>query len=136
MTLTQKQQITVMRRGGTSYGKIAATLRISENTIKAYCRRNNLSACRSVAQPERAEAGDKCPNCGSSLTHTPGAKRKRFCSDKCRLAWWKDHPEAVKRKAVYHFTCATCGTAFESYGNNHRRYCSRACFASTRRRTV
>jgi len=130
MTPTQKQQITVMRRDGISYGKIAAILRISENTVKAYCRRNN------VVQSQRSEATENCPNCSAPLTHTPGAKRKRFCSDKCRLAWWNGHPEAVRRKAFYHFTCATCGVAFDSYGNNHRRYCSRACFVASRRDSV
>ena len=29
-----------------------------------------------------------CKNCGGKLEHTPGRKPKKFCSDKCRMAWW------------------------------------------------
>jgi len=130
MTSAQKRQIVVMRGKGDSYKMIAAALGLSPNTVQSYCRRNNLSVgCA-------ADEADVCRNCGSLLTHTPGSKRKRFCSDKCRLAWWNVHPEAVNRKAIYHFVCASCSAAFESYGNNSRKYCSRACFAASRRGSV
>ena len=42
MNALQKQNIANMRRNGASYAKIAAALDISENTVKSYCRRNNL----------------------------------------------------------------------------------------------
>lgn len=136
MTRSQKQRVVHLRGKGKSYAAIADTLGISENTIKSYCRRNILSAGCTIAQPETAEAADVCLNCGRSLIHTPGLKRKRFCSDKCRSAWWKVHPEALNRKAIYHFICPKCGKVFESYGNAHRKYCSRACLADARRGSV
>jgi len=119
----QKQKIEYMRGMGESYAAIADALGISINTVKSYCRRNGLGS----------NSDDVCACCAKPLTHTPGHKKKRFCSDKCRMAWWTQHPEAVKRKAVYHFVCPICGTEFESYGNAHRRYCSRACFALSRK---
>lgn len=131
MTGLQKQRIEYLRGKGESYSAIAADLGISTNTVKSYCRRNNLGA--GYAAESLTQTDDACENCGKPLEHTPGAKKKRFCSDNCRLEWWKSHPEAVTRKAVYTFVCPTCGAEFEAYGNAHRKYCSRACFGAARR---
>lgn len=126
MTIKQKQQITAMRRSGVSYVKIATDLSISVGTVKSFCRRNNLGA---VSEP----AGGVCAHCGVPLVHTAKAKKKRFCSNQCRLAWWNTHPGAVNRKAFYQFTCGICGAAFESYGDKNRKYCSRICYGLSRR---
>jgi endogenous inhibitor of DNA gyrase (YacG/DUF329 family) len=133
MTNTQKQRIAYLRGKGDSYAAIADALGISENTVKSYCRRSNIGIGEKA---EQAATMDACANCGRPLEHTPGAKRKRFCSDKCRMVWWKAHPEAVNRKAVYRFACPACGAEFESYGNARRKYCSRACFGAARRASV
>ena len=127
MTALQKKRIAYLRGKGDSYTRIAATLGISENTVKSFCRRNNLGKNQPIA------IENACGNCGKPLVHTPGAKRKRFCTDKCRMAWWNAHPEAVNRKSVYHYQCLACGVSFVSYGNARRRYCSRACFGAARR---
>ena len=136
MTLKQKQQIASLRGRGDSYKMIAMALGISTNTVQSYCRRNNISAQCTTAHPGTLGEADVCPNCGRLLIHTPGVKRKRFCSDKCRSAWWKAHPESLNRKAIYRFICPNCGMPFESYGNAHRKYCSRACLADARRGSV
>ena len=131
MTLAQKSRITYLRGSGESCAKIAAELNISENTVKSFCRRNKLGAA-STAEPAPIHDGS-CGNCGKPVSRTAGAKMKRFCSDKCRMAWWNAHPEAVNRKAVYRFVCPVCDTEFQSYGNAKRKYCSRACFGSAGR---
>ena len=133
MTSTQKQRIKFLRGKGESYAAIADDLGISENTIKSYCRRNNIGIATNKEQPILTNT---CANCGSPIRHTPGAKHKRFCSDQCRMAWWKAHPEAVNREAVYRFVCPTCGTEFEAYGNANRKYCSRACFGVARKASL
>ena len=56
---------------------------------------------------------------------------RRFCYDACRMAWWKNHPEKLNRKAEYHFTCAHCRKKFTAYGNKNRKYCSRACYGKS-----
>ena len=132
MTKTQKQKIECLRGKGESYAAIADALDISENTVKSHCRRNGLGTNYIKEQPA-ADAEDACACCGKPLIHTPDAKRKRFCSDRCRMAWWAKHPEAVNRKAVYKFVCPICKTEFTAYGNARRRYCSRACFGLSRR---
>ena len=44
MTNDQKEKIWQMRQDGKSYSQITLNLGINENTVKAYCRRNNLRA--------------------------------------------------------------------------------------------
>jgi len=139
MTRSQKEKVKQMRDSGDSYAQIAVALNISESTIKSHCRRHNLGAGY-VAAPAIMEDGacgtsGICENCGQPLRHTPGSKKKRFCSDHCRMTWWHAHPEAVHRKAIYHFRCKVCGTPFESYGNAHRKYCSVICSRMARRTT-
>lgn len=102
----------------------------SENTVKSFCRRNNLGGA--IVDTVNKADGVLCTQCGVPLTHTVGAKQKRFCSDKCRMTWWNAHPEAIIRKAIYNFTCAYCNTAFESYGNKNRKYCSRSCYGKAK----
>jgi hypothetical protein len=48
------------------------------------------------------------------------------------MAWWKEHPERLNRKAVYGLVCAGCGKPFESYGNRYRKYCSHDCYIKDR----
>ena len=133
MNTAQKQRIELLRGKGESYASIADDLGISENTVKSHCRRYNIGIAIKQEQPTPTEF---CANCGCPLRHMPGSKRKRFCSDKCRMAWWKTHPEVVKRKAVYRFVCPTCGGSFEAYGNANRKYCSRACFGTARKASI
>jgi endogenous inhibitor of DNA gyrase (YacG/DUF329 family) len=128
MTKLQKEQIASRRKNGESYAKIAAALGMSGNTVKSYCRRRKTSY-----PPIMPAAGDTCANCGKPLCHTPGKKQKRFCSDKCRMAWWTKHPEVLDRKAVYSFVCANCAKPFTAYGNANRKYCSRRCAAAHRK---
>ena len=44
MTDDQKQKIIALRRDGAGYGQIAATIGISINTVKSFCRRHSLAA--------------------------------------------------------------------------------------------
>ncbi|MBR3431554.1 MAG: helix-turn-helix domain-containing protein [Clostridia bacterium] len=56
MTLEQKSQIARMREQNLGYAYIAKEMGLSVNTIKAYCRRNDLSGNRSLSdtQPENS----------------------------------------------------------------------------------
>ena len=47
----------------------------------------------------------------------------------------KSHQDLVNKKAYYHLTCQRCGKEFNSYGNKNRKYCSRECYAETRRKS-
>ena len=69
MTDEQKQQIIAMRRDGAGYGRIAARLQISINTVKSFCRRHSLAA---------KSAASVCEQCGKPIEQNTGRKRKRF----------------------------------------------------------
>lgn len=109
--------------GWARYGRIAAQLQISINTVKSFCRQHSLAA---------RTAGAVCEQCGKPIDQNPGRKRKRFCCDACRNKWWNAHLELVKRKAVYNYTCPACGKEFTVYGNSHRKFCSHACYIAYR----
>jgi len=130
MTRTPKEIIIQMRSDGLSYSKIAAALYMSENTVKYFCRRNNLGGIAG-GNPDK-QNGRFCRQCGKALSPSSQSKTKRFCTDCCRMAWWNAHPEAVTRKAIYKLSCAFCGREFESYGNKNRKYCSRACYGKSK----
>lgn len=132
MTDRQEERIRKMKAGGCGYVRIAQELGLSENTVKSFCRRKGLN--RTAADTALPEKGDKgaCPCCGAEVRQNPGRKAKRFCSDKCRNAWWNSHLDQVQRKAHYDFVCAYCKKPFTAYGNVGRKYCSHACYVADR----
>ena len=138
MTSLQKEQVRRMRREGISYSKIAESLGLSENTVKSYCKRNNLRVVSTPTKVElpntesETETFEFCKNCGKPIEQRPGMKPRKFCSDKCRTTWWNSHLDQVSRKSVYHLECAACGKPFDSYGNKNRKYCTHACYIKDR----
>lgn len=132
MNKLQKEQIIRLRMDGLGYTKIAQMLGISQNTIKSFCRRNNLAGQVGAQSIQTSVKQSFCKKCGKPLEDKDGGKSRKFCSDSCRLNWWKDHPELVNKKAIYHFTCACCGNKFNSYGNKERKYCSHPCYIKDR----
>jgi len=130
MNVQQRQAIHRLRGEGLSYAKISALTGISENTIKSYCRRNDLGS--GATEIPDTSVGSFCRQCGSPLTQTNRAKPKRFCSDKCRMAWWNSHPDAVNHKLVRQITCQSCGKIYTTLGNRTRKYCSRTCYGKSK----
>lgn len=117
-----KEKIEDLRYGGCGYTKIAKKLNLSTNTIKSYCQRNGLG-----------ENGiNRCLNCGVIVKQNPKRKKKKFCSDQCRLAWWNKNSDLINKKANYKIVCKHCGKEFESYGNACRQYCSHDCYIKDR----
>ena len=131
MTDLQKEQIISLREQGYGYATVAGAVGLKKDTVVAFCRKHGLTGTK--AENDRiALDADFCPQCGTLLKQTPGRKRVKFCSDKCRIAWWNSHPEKVNRKATYSFTCAHCGVPFTAYGNSTRKYCSHSCYIADR----
>ena len=133
MTDNQKSQIIKLRAAGNGYGKIAQTLGISLNTVKSFCRRNDING-NMAAEPSLTLTGETtvCENCGREIHQIAKRKKKRFCCDKCRNEWWNSHLDQVKRKAVYEFRCLRCGKKFHIYGDKRRKYCSHECYIADR----
>lgn len=133
MTDRQEERIREMKAGGYGYMRIAQELGLSENTVKSFCRRKGISrAATGTAVPPLEGDKGTCPCCGKEVRQNPGRKAKRFCSDKCRNAWWNSHLDQVERKANYEFVCACCKKPFMAYGNAGRKYCCHACYVADR----
>ena len=128
MNRTPKEEIIRMRREGLSYNKISVTLSVPEGTVKSFCLRNNLGG---MAAPV-FDSPNHCRYCGKKLKESPQSKVKRFCSDRCRMSWWKSHPEKLNRHAVQKCYCSFCGTEFVSYSSAQRKFCSRACYGKSK----
>ena len=140
MTNEQKTVVESLRSQGLGYKRIAAQTGISVNTVKSYLRKYCSAAVEQDASaiiPEPvldAAVGSQflCRYCGKPVAQNPERKEKKFCSDSCRTLWWNSHLDLVKRKAIYHFTCPTCGRDFTAYGNAHRKYCCHSCYIEDR----
>jgi endogenous inhibitor of DNA gyrase (YacG/DUF329 family) len=128
----QKEKINFLRHKGESYSKIAKSLGLSINTVQSYCRRNNLGKDAAFPSQAAGQHPQTCRLCGNEIAQTPKRKKRLFCSADCCKSWWNAHPEAVRQKAVYSFTCPVCGKPFTAYGNKGRKFCSHACYIQSR----
>ena len=128
MTYTERSRIVVLQHQGYGYKKISAITGLPLNTVKSFCARHPVQI-KELPGPNAL-----CRNCLAPIEQTPHKRKRLFCSDACRMAWWNAHPERVQRKAYYTLTCRHCGKQFESYGNAHRVFCSRDCYLLFRRK--
>ena len=128
MTNEQKEKIRLFRSMGRGYTDIGNELGISKNTVKSFCRRNNLTSNNVII----TDAADRCRECGVAIIQKPKKKKRIFCCKTCREKWWKEHPERMNKKAIYKFTCAGCGKLFSVFGNSKRKYCSHECYINDR----
>ena len=126
MTDKQKESIRYMRSQDFSYRHIADSLGLSYNTVKSFCYREYLT--RDTRGGKNDSDQDGCKNCGALLNHHPGAKRKTFCSDRCRYTWWNRRRKYTRQK--YPRICFGCGSEFT--GNKNRKYCGRDCYIHSR----
>lgn len=117
------QSIRNLRRRGLSYSAIAIVHGLSANTVKSFCRRENID----IKDDLYDEDLDLCKNCGEPLKHLSGSKKKIFCSDKCRYGWWNKNRVYLKGEGAYTLTCFHCGNEFHS-NNKKRKFCSRDCY--------
>lgn len=123
VTNEQIEIVARLQQSGKGYRAIAAETGLPINSVKSWCRRH----------PADRTAPSFCQQCGSELKQIPGKRARRFCSDACRMLWWKEHPEDKAQRVSYQHVCRCCGTEFI---NNRAvaSYCSRACFAMARTR--
>lgn len=137
MTDEQKNKIIELRKNGAGYKAIASEIGLSRDAVRSFCKSRNLSGFGVAAVmniSEQTENGNICPNCCKPITQPLKGRRKKFCSEKCRRDWWKEHPEKAAQKdtAQYHLKCTYCGKEFISYGNKNRKYCSHYCYIHDR----
>lgn len=124
MNIKQIQEITKLQIKGYGYKRIANILNLSANTVKSYSRRHPLNT-KKIAEMS------VCLNCGKDFTHDKQRASKKFCSNKCRLDWWKSNTN-IQGDTKY--ICKYCGRTFFGYKSKHRKYCCRVCYSNSKRR--
>ena len=81
MTENQKRRITLMRQQHIGYSAIATELRLSLNTVKAYCRRNGLQADDLVSDTQPENKPEASPDIDLLMSENRGntvvAKKSR-----------------------------------------------------------
>ncbi len=121
MTNIEKKKVEDLRRSGLGYKAIAKELSLPVSTVQGYIVKHQIPAA----------PNETCPLCGTRLEHTPGKKRKKFCSDACRMKWWNSHRDLIEPSSKHVYTCRNCGKSLSSYGKLHL-YCSFDCYITYR----
>ena len=69
-----------------------------------------------------------CPECGDKVEQEGGPGRwRRFCSDGCRIEWWREYHKANPPEDEPAKECAMCGARLTGK-NRGKKYCSRFCY--------
>lgn len=129
MNVYQKSEIIRLRKNGLGYKKIASILSLSTNTVKSFCRREEVE--KNNDEQSDNDSG-VCLLCKEPLRHVKGKKQKKYCSDSCRMKWWNAHLDKVHKKSYSEHICLNCQKPFQSYANTKRKYCSHRCYISSR----
>jgi len=120
-----KSQIINLHCEGVRYVDISRQLKIPVSTIKSFIYRH---------QADVEAAMDNlptCPRCGA-LVPKMHFKPRRFCSDRCRILFWKEHRGECKHTSMVPFACKMCQGIFMDYAGRNRQYCSHSCYIQAR----
>lgn len=124
------EQVLLLRKSGMSNRKIAEYTGVSYEKVRYQCKKDDCDSIPVDEElPEKIKTREACAYCGKPIMQNDSRGRKRrFCCDECRRAYWHLHrvEEKQRPKAIYTKVCAYCGKVFEVYGDKDRKYCSRA----------
>lgn len=137
MTDYQKNKIPELRSSGMGYKAIANVLGLSRDVVRSFCKKYGLEGNAAVIRENielRVKNGVLCACCSKPLKQPKTGRKRKFCSEECRRAWWKKNTDKHGRRdtALYKSDCAYCGITFESYGNKSRKYCCHECYIKDR----
>ncbi len=127
-----RDRIILLRQEGMGYLAIANDVGVSRDKVRYICKSRGLGG---IAADRDVERGEVCANCRKPIEQPPKqGRRKKYCSEECRRAWWAMHPDKLKKskKAMYLCTCGYCHKPFTAYGHADRKYCSRDCYIKNR----
>ena len=121
MTDKDKKRLTELRGQGYTYQQIAEASGVVLSSVKMFFKRNNTPS----------DDGGICAQCKKPL-EKDAPKKKRFCSEKCRIKWWAEHPEQLSNAREHQYKCPACGKDFYSY--MPAKFCSLNCYHRSRRK--
>lgn len=111
-------------------GKLAAEFISGEEQRISINKRITVTYC----SPTELEADAEelpCEQCGVLVKQHPKRKRKRFCSDACRMRWWNDH-RYLREPNTVEINCRNCGKVVKAIKGNRRKYCCHECYIKDR----
>ncbi|GFH40221.1 hypothetical protein [Pseudolactococcus insecticola] len=127
----QREQIKNLRHQGLGYKRVAMALELPVDTIKSFCRKNQLTGV--MAKPNTdVSIGFYCKECGKELRQEEKKKQLKFCSATCRDIWWRKHRNESKKGKAKVISCKYCGKEFLAYQHEKRKYCSHECYVTDR----
>ena len=135
MANDKTNEIIKLREKGLGYKAIAVRVGMTRDAVRSLCKRRGLDGVGEAAKLNYGERRDTmCFYCGLPLVQPAGrGRRKRFCSDKCRKAWWVRNPICMKPgPQTVTKRCAGCGEFFMSFASQNKKYCSLECYKKTR----
>ena len=137
MNELERQKIRKLRNQGYGYLRISNLLGISPNTIRSFCKKENIAGyIKSGEQLKGKENLVICKQCGKKFFQIAGKKSKVFCSDACCKVYWNLHKDKERRAGTKKYKCPICGNEYYEYPLKNKRYCSRECYYSSKRKAV
>jgi len=135
MSEQEKQYIVKQRTLGKSFVQIGRELGRGESSVR-YAFRHIMDKepkadeiIPAVVLGAGTPTTPKCKYCGRNFEKSAQGGKQLFCSARCRNAWGNEQ----KRRVPYGRVCEQCGREFTAFGNPHKRFCSRKCFADSQK---
>lgn len=83
-------EIIKLKNEGLKISEISKRLNIPSGTIKSKLHRFRIKPTTEDKQVDTCSY-DKCKECGSEIKVIKGKKAREFCSDYCRVKYWRKH---------------------------------------------
>lgn len=96
MTAQQLKRIAELRAQNYPYSFIGRELGLPSNTVKSICRRKGFHTSGSRKTKKEKQNPPLCRYCRNVLTGE-GRLGRQFCSEKCRVAWWRSQREVIEK---------------------------------------
>lgn len=139
-----RERVRMLRLGGAVTEQIAAETGLTMDKVRAYLKELALpevGCCFTGRDATALEhwyrngcAGDPtvrlCPQCGAVLERGGMGRPKKFCSKKCRDAYWNEH--AKENRNGEPTVCKHCGREFYPRAGKKQKYCSQSCYLAAR----
>lgn len=133
----QRQKIRKLRSHGYGYLRISSQLGISPNTIRSFCKKENIAGYIKIGEQLRGKDNlTICKQCGKKFYQIAGRKNKIFCSDSCCKVYWSLHKDKQRRLIPRKYNCKICDKEYFEYPSRNRKYCSRDCYYISKRKEV
>ena len=100
MTDEDRKQIIQLRKQGLGYKAIARALDLTRDSVRGFCKRNNLDGHADIVKLNIQVMKEKeilCLNCGKPFKTKKQGRPRKYCSDFCRRSWWNKNKDEIKK---------------------------------------